>query len=867
MRESDNFSPPKVPLRFLRWFCNPDLIEDVEGDISEIFSANYAENKSKAKMLFLLDVLLLLRPGIIKNFEITQGLINTAMLKNYLKIARRNAIKYKGFTALNLLGLVIGIASSMLILLWINDEVNIDKFHANGDRIYQVFRNMRQSEGAVNTTFTIPKPAADLMRQEYPEVLQVANYSWPISFRFRLEDQTSDEDGRYASAEFFNLFSFDFLSGDRETALDDLNSIVVSRRLAEKYFGKEWKGKVVGTTFRLDDNRDAIVTGVFETPGANSTLQFDWILPAQEFFGRNDWVNDWGNGSFGAFFTVKNDEDARKVADRIKGEIKVHAAGQDNVGDEELVIHKFQDYYLYSNFENGVVSGGRIDYVRILGVVAIFILLIACINFMNLATARSSRRSKEIGLRKVMGSRKKAITSQFFFESILLTTISVILSVFVVWLALPFFNDLVEKSLTINFLELKTWIFFIGIILIVGVLSGSYPALILPKVDIINSLKGTAKLNSSTALRKGLVVFQFAISTLLIIGTAVIYNQLQFVLNKDLGLEKENMVLVPLEGDLRNRLETYKSELKKIPEVKAVTASSGNPIDYGRSTSSASWEGKSPEQGYEINILLTDFGFVETMGMEMKSGRAFSEEYADSTNFIINEVAAELMGFEDPIEKDLSFWGINGKIIGVVKNFHMSDMYEPIAPLIISCLSADDLPLALIRVQGNTSDALLAIEETTSKLNPSAAFDYEFLDSSYEESYNNEKTVSSLAGIFSIISIFVSCLGLFGLSAFTAERRSKEIGIRKVHGASTSQIIFMLSKDYSKLMIIAFVLAIPFAYYYMQQWLNDFEFRMDLGFGVFIAGGIATFLIGGLTVWYKSYQAAIVNPSVTLKDE
>ena len=373
------------------------------------------------------------------------------MIRNYLKIAKRNALRYKGFTVLNLLGLVIGIASSTLILLWVDDEVSKDKFHANGDKIYQLFRNMRQSGGIVNTTFTIPKPAGDLMREEYPEVVQLAQVSWPVTFRFTKGEKKSEEEGRYATPEFLDMFSFPLVLGDKATALDNPGSIIISQTVAEKFFGNDWQEVIIGQTIRLDADRDAIISGVFRDIGSESSLDFDYILPAHEFYSRNDWVDDWGNGSFGVYFTVENDAAAKAVADRVLNEITVHAAGQSNSGDEQLVIHKYQDYYLHSNWDNGVINGGRIDYVRIMTVVAIFILIVACINFMNLATARSGRRSKEIGLRKVMGAHRNSISVQFYVEAFVLTTIAVVLAVGIVLLVLPYYNFLLDKALLVDF--------------------------------------------------------------------------------------------------------------------------------------------------------------------------------------------------------------------------------------------------------------------------------------------------------------------------------------------------------------------------------------------------------------------------------
>lgn len=711
------------------------------------------------------------------------------MIKNYLKVALRSAIRYKGFTALNLLGLIVGLVSSMLILLWVNDEVQVDRFHANGDKIYQVLRNMKQSGGLVNTVWSVPKPAADLLREEYSEVDEVAQVSWQIDMDFIDGEQSTSEAGYFVTPNFLQLFSFELLEGDANSALEDLGAIVISRSIAEKHFGSNWKEKAIGSSLTIDDGREVIVTAVLENVGSNSSLQFDWLLPAQYYFDRNDWVDDWGNGSFRIYFTLRNEGDLPAVQERMYDEIITNAAGQSNSGEEYLITHKFQDYYLYSNFENGAVDGGRIEYVRIMTVVAVFILLIACINFMNLATARSGRRSKEIGLRKVMGAYKSSISTQFFLESTLLSMIATIISVVLVWILLPNFNQLVDRQLTLDLSQPDTWLFIMGITFGVGILSGIYPALLLPTFNIIRSLKGSIKQSSGAAyFRKGLVVFQFAISTLLIVGTAVIYYQLQFVLNKNLGLDKDNMVAIRLDQSFGERLDTYRTEIKKIPEVKSMTASSGNPISYGRSTSSARWEGMS-EEGYEINILLTDEHFVDVMGMEIVHGRAFNQQLTDSTNFIINEVMADLMGFDDPLGKDLSFWGIDGKVVGVIKNFHMQNLHESIAPLIISCIVPSRTNIALVRIQGDPNLALESLEETIGQLDQQQEFNYQFIDQVYAESYQAEMTVSSLAKIFAIISIFISCLGLFGLSAFTAEQRSKEIGVRKVHGASVKQLI------------------------------------------------------------------------------
>jgi ABC-type antimicrobial peptide transport system permease subunit len=421
----------------------------------------------------------------------------------------------------------------------------------------------------------------------------------------------------------------------------------------------------------------------------------------------------------------------------------------------------------------------------------------------------------------------------------------------------------------LDFSDPQILILMVSITLIAGVLSGSYPALLLPSYKIISSLKGTIRHSGSANIfRKGLVVFQFAISILLIIGTFVVYRQMDFILNKNLGLDKENLVTIEMEADISSNFESFKTELLRIPEVKDVTSISGNPLSYGSSTGGASWEGKNPDDVVEINVMSVNTDFIETMGMELVQGRDFSvENRMDTAHFLINEVAAGIMGYENAIGKNLSVWGTEGQIIGVVKDFHMDSMYEPIQPLIVRYDPPNSSYMSYIRIQGDTQDALLAIEKVAKNLDPKSPFNYGFLDEQYEQSYRSELTLSTLTNLFALVALFISCLGLFGLSSYSAEQRSREIGIRKVHGAGVFQLVMMLSRDYTKLIIIAFIMSAPLAYYFMQNWLNKFEFSTNLDAGIFIFSGISAFVIAALTISFKSFQAASTNPVETLSEE
>ena len=539
--------PPSLILRFLHWFCDPRLVEDVEGDLTELYQLRAATGWRKADWLFAKDVLLLLRPGIIRNLEFNNSHTNFDMLYYHFKTAFRLATRYKGYALLNLSGLVVGLASCLLILLWVDDEMSVDKFHVKSDRLYEVFRDMIQSSGEIETTEAIPQPLELELRNSYPEVEHVSILSWENELLFRLDNKTSYEKGRYASAEFFQLFSFPCLAGDPATALRDVHSVAISERLAKKFFGDAWH-EAVGQIIKIDERQEFTVTGVFENPPASSSLDFDYILPAKEYIQRNDWVESWFNGGFRMYLTLKEGADIDAVRKRIHQEVNKHT---DNAADEPIYLQRFADNYLYSDFQRGVASGGRIEYVRILAAIAFFILLIACINFMNLATARSSTRAREIGVKKVMGAQRGSLSVQFFAESFLHTIASILVALLIVYLSLPYFNDLTGKTLILDLTEEKLWLGIFGITLVTGLLSGSYPALLLSSFKTINSLKGKGQRGSKGVyLRHGLATFQFALSIFLIGGTIVVSRQMDYILSKDLGLDKSNVIMLYMEGEL-----------------------------------------------------------------------------------------------------------------------------------------------------------------------------------------------------------------------------------------------------------------------------------------------------------------------------
>ena len=788
------------------------------------------------------------------------------MLKNYFKTAIRSFVKQKGYTAINIAGLTVGIVSSLLILLWVQDEVNKDKFHEHDAQIFQVMRFM-SVDGEVLTTASIPKPLAQTLEDDYPEVEHAELMSWEEEFLLQLDEKFTREKGRYVGDAFFEIMSYPLIIGDPLTVFDDNYSLAISEEVAIKYFGENWRtnSELLGTPLKINNGELFKITGVFENIGANSSLQFDMVLPIEVFIKENDWVEHWGNN--GLRMTVKlheGEHDIEALNMRILEEINSHEIGYDS----RAFLQPYSERYLYSNYDDGVLVGGRIDYVKIFLIVAIFILVIASINFMNLATARSTLRAKEIGVRKVLGAQRGSLSTQFMIESVLITVFATAISGVIIHLLLPVFNGLTEKQIVINFTSLNFWMITGGIALFTGLLSGSYPALFLSSFKILNVLKGTLKhTKSATIFRKGLVVFQFSLSILLIIGTLTVYRQISYIMNKNVGINKENVLYMGIEGAMSDSYETFKNELLKVPEVKYVTRSSQNPLSAGSDTFGVAWEGKDPEMRILFNIINGDLDWVETMGAELVGGRGYHSDFPfDTTSYLINQRAAEIMGLDDPVGQALTVWDRPGTIVGLVKDFHMNSMYRAMEPLVIR-FSPQNTGLNFIRLEGDVSSALAGIEEVNNRLNPGFPFDYEFLNDSYEADYKSEIVIGTLANYFASIAIFISCLGLLGLASFTVGQRTKEIGIRKVLGASVPALVSMLSKDFTRLIIVAFIIAAPIAYYYTGEWLDKFVFRIDADATVFIVAGIGALLVATFTVGIKSAQAAIANPADSLKDE
>jgi predicted permease len=784
------------------------------------------------------------------------------MFRNYIKIAWRNIAKSKTFSFINVLGLALGMTSSLLILLWVQDERSINQFHEKGSRIYQVLENQQWTGNDISTTTATPGPLATALKAEIPEIERTVKMTWEEEKLLAVGDKSYKEKGRYASVDLFQIFSFPLVQGKPETALASPNAIVLSEKAAMKFFGKT---DVVGRSIRVDNQEDHQITAVVKDVPETSSLQFDYVLPEEPFEKKNDWLTKWDNNGIRTFVLLAENADVTAVNAKILNFIRKH---NKDVTTTTTFLFPYQDYYLHSKFTNGKPDGGRIEYVRLFTIVAIFLMVIACINFMNLATARSAKRAKEVGIRKVVGAERSYLVGQFVGEAVLMALMSIVIAVLLTQLLLPAFNTLTEKHIAIQYGNPVYWLTLLGLALLTGVVAGSYPALFLSSLQPVKVLKGSLRFKAGAVfLRQGLVVFQFALSLLLIIGTLIAGRQVDFIRTKNLGLDRENVVYMSLEGDLPKRFESFRAELLRSPGIQSVSSSGNDPMAIGNSTIGVEWKGKAENDKTLFTQMTVSYDFLKTMKIKLLNGREFSKSIVtDSTNYIVNEEAARRMGMKEPVGQDLKFWGKSGKIVGLIKNFHLNSLRVAIEPLILR-LDSTNYTLLVRTYPGQTERALKSMERLAKQFNPAYPFAYRFADESFREQYKSETLVGKLANYFAVIAIFIACLGLFGLAMFTAEQRTKEIGVRKVLGASVPSIVALLSKDFLKLVLIAIIIASPLAWWAMHNWLSDFAYRVDIEWWVFALAGLVAVAIAQLTVSFQSIKAALMDPVKSLRSE
>lgn len=760
------------------------------------------------------------------------------------------------------MGLALGMACSLLIMLWLQDEIQKDKFHKNGKQLYRVMENQFYA-GETVTYASTPGILSQHITKDIPEIELASQMLWEEAPLFTVGDKFEKEKGRYVNGDFLNMFSFELTKGDARTALKRPDGVVISQKLADKYFpGQDPLGKII----RVDNRDDVMVTGVLKEITDQSSLKFDFLMSFERWQKTNEWSKEWGNNGPRCYVMLNKNASLDKVNSKIKGYIKT----KNKDSNVELFLQPYEDVYLYSNYKAGIQDGGRIDYVKMFTIIAIFILVIACINFMNLATARSIKRAKEVGVRKVVGAVRYSLIAQFLGESMIIAFLSLVFAIFIVFLMLPAFNTLTDKHLHLDFTDPLFLLILLGLTIVTGIVAGSYPAMFMSSLRPVVVLKGALKFKpSATLFRKGLVVFQFALSIMLIVGMMVVYRQIDYIQSKNLGFDRENMLYVPLEGDLSKNFKTFKEELINMPGIKSVTCAQSDPLQVGSSTQGVNWSGKDTTKIILFSQNPVSYDYLATMGIKLKDGRDFSPAFStDTSNYIINEEAAKKMGMKDPVGKEMFMWGRKGTIIGLVKSFHINSLHESIPPLILNFQRGDNWGNIIVRTQpGQTKAAIASMEKAYKKFNPRFPFSYRFTDQEFADQYKGENVVSKLANYFAFLAIFISCLGLFGLAMFTAEQRTKEIGVRKVLGASVISITAMLSKDFLKLVLISAVIAFPLAWYLMKNWLQKYAYRIEIQWWFFLVAGVLACLIALLTVSYQSIKAALMNPIKSLKTE
>ncbi|MCF2505738.1 ABC transporter permease [Dyadobacter sp. CY107] len=870
-KNQQNTNPPPWATKLLRWWADPNTLEETEGDMLEMYAYwQKTAGLTKAKWLYAFTAMKLLRPFAQhkRSQEYSENhFFSHDMIQNYFKIAFRNLVKSKTFSAVNVLGLALGMACSLLIMLWIKDELSVDGFHANKSQLYRIY--MREYfSGKVQGVIWTPGPLAEELKKSVPEIEMATPYEWPSDATFSVGDKIYKRQTNAASADFFKMFSFKILQGTPESALKDPNGLAISRDMAITFFGSP--EAAMGKPITMDNQKNLMITAVFENIGLNSTLKFDCLRSWEGFLQDNDWAKEWGSTDPLTFFKIRADADPAKVEAKIKHLLDKFNRDEGKPFRTQLAMQPFHEYYLNSTIKDAHMDGGRIEYVRLFALVAVFILLIACINFMNLATARSAKRAKEVGVRKVIGAMRSMLVGQFMGEAILITLFSISIAVLLVAVLLPSFNNLTGKQMSLPLSEPSFWLTLSGLLLTTGLLAGSYPAFFLSSINPIRVLKGTLKFdNKSTWLRQGLVVFQFGLSIIMIVGMITIYRQVEFVQTKNLGYDRENLIYFPMEGDLIKNYDVFRNALMQVNGVTSVSHMTASPGSNGSGTEGISWPGSEANNQVRFTPAGVGYDFAKTMKLEMAVGRDFSKDFAtDSMAFLINETALKVIGFKDPIGKKLKWGNQTGVIIGVIKDFHFLSLHEKIRPLIAYMNTKNKTGSAIIRIDGSkTKETLAGIERVCKTVNPKFPFTYAFTDQSYAQQYQSEQIVSKLSDYFAFIAIFISCLGLFGLATFTAEQRTKEIGVRKVLGASISSIVSLLSKDFLKPVAAAIVIASPVAWWLMNAWLQGFAYRIDIAWWMFVLAGVAVVLIAILTVSFQSIKAALLNPVKSLRSE
>jgi putative ABC transport system permease protein len=794
------------------------------------------------------------------------------MFKNYFKIAWRNLWKQKFFSAINITGLAVGMAVAILIGLWLWDELSYNTSFKNYDRIAVVMQN-KTSGSAIQTANQTPYPLADALRNEYGSSFKhvvLASGTWP--HLLSIGSKKLSPSGGYFEPEITDMLNLKMLSGT-QNGLDDPNSILLSNTIAEALFGKE---NPMGKLIQLDNKPTVKVSGVYEALPLNSAFaDVQFIATWKLYFNSNDWIKNakdpWRPNAFNTYVELNEEADMDKASAAIK-DVRLNHVNQNLAQQKpQLFLHAMRKWHLYDEFKNGVNVGGRIQYVWLFGIIGVFVLFLACINFMNLSTARSEKRAKEVGIRKTVGSSRTQLINQFFSESLLFVVFAFVISLILVQLSLPFFNKIADKEVRILWSNPLFWQFSLVFCLLTGLIAGLYPALYLSSFKPIKVLKGTFRGGRfAAAPRKVLVVVQFTVSIILIIGTLVVFRQIEYAKNRPVGYNRNGLVMINMPTpEIHNHFDAVKEVLKNAGAIVEMTESDGLTTNVNSTSTGFDWKGKDPGLPVEFPQTNISYDYGKTVGWEFIDGRDFSKDFlTDSAGVILNEAAAKLIGFKKPVGETITWDGYPIKIIGVVKDMVMESPYAPVRPSVFNLLDKPgNVLIAKINPKISASEALQQIEKVYKKYNPDQSFDYKFADEDYNRKFGNEERIGKLARAFAGLAIFISCLGLLGMASFMAEQRSKEIGVRKVLGASVFNLWQLLSKDFVQLVIFSMLIATPISWYFLHSWLQNYSYHSELSVWIFGIAGLSAILITILTVSFQAIKAALANPVKSLRSE
>lgn len=793
------------------------------------------------------------------------------MFRYNLLIALRNFRRHKGSFLINLIGLSTGLACALLIYLWVSDENSVDKFHKNDSHLFQVMERSTENGQEIVHEGT-QGPLAEAMAKDLPEVQQAVPVVSMAKVGIRIPLQVGDKvlkgGAVFAGRHFFQLFSFDLIQGNAKQVLDRKEAIVLSESFAKKLFGSadEAMGKIIEWEV-LGKKYKSEVTGVFNDPPANNSMVMDFAFAYDLlYYDIAPNFQKWWNEGAATYLLLKPGTNIDQFNSKIKDFVKKYLSQSIFT----LFVRPYSSGYLYGKYENGVQSGGRIEYVRLLSIVAIFILVIACINFMNLSTARASRRLKEVGIKKAVGSSRSALIVQFLTEAIFMAMVSLMVAWVIAFLFLPLFNQLTGKQLWVE-PDPKLIILSILIALVTGLVAGSYPAFYMSAFDVVSVFKGKTKRSFGELMaRKGLVVFQFMVSLILMVAVMVIYRQINYVQSKNLGFDRQNVVQFEKDGGIMENPNAFLLEARKIPGVASASQMQESIMSSQESSSTygIEWPGKKESDLVDFVVRAVDFGVIETLGLKIQEGRSFSNQFGgDDASLLFNETAIRIMGLKNPVGTKVKMWGSDKTIVGVVRDFHLSSLHDKIGPMVFT-YNPERTSSIIVRIkEGREKETLAELSGLFRSFNPGFDFEYRFLDDQYQQLYVSEHRISVLSRYFAGLAIIISCLGLFGLAAFNAEVRTKEIGIRKVLGASVANVMVMLSRDFIRLVVLSMIIAFPLAWWAMNAWLNSFAYRTTIGVDVFLFAGLVMMLLALMTVCFQSIRTALMNPVKSLRNE